>query len=113
LVAGADIHEPAVEASVVRSVSTAGSPRLLIAHYKTEATSIDNMPIACTAMSGQPIQRNGGTSRQDAKRISRQDAKTLTEEITAADVGADSVKRGKAGLVGACQLEEEFEVKRD
>ena len=72
-------------------------------------------------MSGQPIQRNGGTSRQDAKRIyaktregiSHQDAKTLTEEITAADVGADGVKRGKAGLVGACQLEEEFEVKRD
>jgi len=27
--------------------------------------------------------------------VSRQDAKTLTEEITAADVGADSVKRGK------------------
>ena len=45
--------------------------------------------------------------------ISRQDAKTLTEEITPADGGADSVKRGKEGLVGACRLEEEFEVKRD
>ena len=49
----------------------------------------------------------------DAKRTSRQDSKTLTEEITAADGGADSLKRGKEGLVAACQLEEEFEVKRD
>jgi hypothetical protein len=89
LVAGADIREPAVEASVARCVSTAGSPRLLIAHNKTEATSIDNMPIACTAMSGQPIQRNGGTLRQTPKEshaktrggISRQDAKTLRLRI--------------------------------
>jgi hypothetical protein len=76
LVAGADIHELAVEASVARSVSTAGSPRLLIAHNKTETTSIDNMPIdnSCGLM------ERIGDSRPEIKVMSIQPNNACTAE---------------------------------